>query len=249
MRPLNKIDFDEKVSVVEHLDELRHRLIAAALVVGVAFALAFWQNHLILDLANAPLPHGREPITLGVSEPFMTTVKLCTYAGLLLALPALLYLAAGFVLPALAPAQRRAIVPFLVAVPVLFVAGVVFSYLLVVPAALRFLLHFNQNQFDIQIRASEYYGFLSTTLIALGLIFEMPIAILAATRLGIVAPEDLSSNRRYALLAIAVLAMLLPGTDPVTMLISMVPLIALFEISVQVSKLVAPRGEPVPSSS
>jgi sec-independent protein translocase protein TatC len=249
MPKLQRIEFDQKATVVEHLDELRHRLIAAAIVLAVAFSFAFWQNHLVLDIANAPLPDGREPITLGVSEPFLTTVKLSIYAGLLLALPALLHLAAGFVLPALAPAERRAMVPFLVAVPVLFVAGVVFAYFVVVPAAVTFLLNFNQDQFDIQIRASEYYGFLITTLIALGLIFEMPLAILAVTRLGIVTPDDLSSNRRYALLAIAVLAMLLPGTDPVTMLISMVPLLALFECSVQLSKLVAPRGDPVPDGS
>jgi sec-independent protein translocase protein TatC len=240
MRRLRKIEFDEEAPVVDHLEELRSRLIVAGIVLGLAFALCFWQNHLVLALANAPLPDGREPITLGVSEPFMATVKLCGYAGLLLALPALLYLTAGFVLPALSPRERRTITPFLVAIPVLFIAGVVFSFFVIVPAATKFLLHFNRDQFDIQIRASQYYGFLLTTLMALGLVFELPLAILAVTRLGICTPDDLASNRRYAVLAIAVVAMLLPGTDPVTMLISMAPLLLLFELSVQLSKLVAP---------
>jgi sec-independent protein translocase protein TatC len=249
MRRLRRIDFDEKATVVEHLDELRHRLIAAAIVLGLAFAFTFWQNDLVLSIANAPLPDGREPTTLGVSEPFFATVKLCGYAAVLLALPALLHIAAGFALPALAPLERKRITPFLAAVPALFVAGVLFSYFFVVPAAINFLLNFNQDEFNVQIRASEYYGFLITTLLALGLIFEIPIAILALTRLGVFTSDDLSANRRYALLAIAVLAMLLPGTDPITMLISMVPLIALFELSVQLSKLVAPRREPIAARS
>jgi sec-independent protein translocase protein TatC len=237
MRRLRKIDFDQRVTLVEHLDELRTRLIAAGAVLAVAFGFAFWQNHLILAVANAPLPDGREPITFGITEPFMTTVKLCGYAGFVLALPALIYLAAGFVLPALAPAERRTVVPFIVAAPALFIAGVVFSYLVVVPAAAKFLLHFNEGQFNIQVRASEYYGFLGTTLLALGFVFEIPLVILAVTRIGLVSPEDLARNRRYAVLACAVVAMLLPGTDPVTMLICMAPLLILFELSVQLSKL------------
>jgi sec-independent protein translocase protein TatC len=241
MRLPRQISHDDEATLVDHLDELRSRLIVAGFVIVVAFALTFWQNHLVLDLANAPLPNDREPITLGISEPFLTTVKLCGYAGLLLALPALIYLAAGFVLPALAPAERRAITPFLVAAPALFIAGVVFSYFVVVPAAAKFLLHFNDGQFNIQVRASQYYGFLVTTLLALGVVFEVPIGILAVTRLGVISPEDLARNRRYAVLVIAVVAMLLPGTDPVTMLITMAPLLILYEGSVQLSKLLARR--------
>jgi sec-independent protein translocase protein TatC len=243
---LRRINFDERATAIEHLDELRSRLIAAGAVLALAFGFAFWQNHLILAVANAPLPDGREPITFGVTEPFMTTVKLCGYAGFVLALPALIYLAAGFVLPALAPAERRAIVPFVVAAPALFIAGVVFSYFVVVPAAAKFLLHFNEGQFNIQVRASEYYGFLGTTVLALGLIFELPLAILAMTRLGVVSPESLARNRRYAVLACAVVAMLLPGTDPVTMLICMAPLLILFELSVQLARLTSPPSSAQP---
>ncbi len=96
-----------------------------------------------------------------------------------------------------------------------------FSYFVVVPAAAKFLLNFNQDQFNIQVRASEYYGFLITTLLALGLVFQIPMGVVAVTRLGIVTPKQLSQNRRYAYLILAVVAMLLPGTDPVTMLIEL----------------------------
>ncbi len=248
MPRIGKIDFDERATVVEHLDELRSRLIVGGSVLAVAFALAFWQNHLLLEIANAPLPGGREPITLGVSEPFMTTVKLSVYGGFLLALPVLLWLAAGFLLPALTPAERRVVVPFVAAVPVLFIGGVVFSYFVVVPAAAQFLLNFNGDEFNIQVRASEYYSFFIVTLMAVGLVFQIPVGVLAVTRLGIVTPDQLARNRRYAVLAIATVAMLLPGTDPVTMLISMLPLLVLFELSVQLSKVVgrrAIRGAPV----
>ena len=117
-------------------------------------------------------------------------------------------------------------------VPVLFVAGVVFGYFVVLPAATKFLLNFNDQQFNIQIRAKDYYGFFTLTLAVMGLIFQLPIGILAITRLGILSPEQLSQNRRYAYVVLLVIAMLLPGTDPVTMLIELAPLIALYESSV-----------------
>jgi sec-independent protein translocase protein TatC len=170
------------------------------------------------------------------------------YAAIVIALPVILYQAYAFVLPALTPTERRVIVPFLIMVPVLFVAGVVFAYFVVVPAAVKFLLNFNQDQFNIQVRAREYYSFFAITLAAVGILFQVPIGILAITRLGIVTPEQLAKNRRYAILVIAVLAMLLPGTDPVTMLISMVPLIILFEGSLLLSRVIGRPPEPEPGS-
>lgn len=224
------------MTLVDHLDELRSRLIVCAAVLVVACGLAFWQNHLLLEVANAPLPGELEPITFGVTEPFMTTLKLSVYGGILLALPILLYQAYAFVLPAFSPHEKRVILPFLLMVPALFVAGVVFSYFVVVPAASQFLLNFNANDFNIQVRASEYYGFFVLSLIAVGLMFQIPVGVLSVTRLGIITPERLASNRRYALLVIAVAAMLLPGTDPVTMLISMAPLYGLFELSLLLAR-------------
>jgi sec-independent protein translocase protein TatC len=121
--------------------------------------------------------------------------------------------------------------PFLLTVPVLFIGGAVFAYFIVMPAALNFLLGFNADSFNIEIRASEYYGFFILTLIAVGFLFQIPVAVLAVCRLGITTPETLAANRRYAILIIAVAAMLLPGTDPVTMILAMTPLYVLFEAS------------------
>ena len=223
MATVRPVDFEDRLTLVEHLDELRNRIIASLAAFGAALAVCFWQNKFLLDLANEPLPEGRTPITFGVAEPFTTTLTICAYGAILITLPFLLYQAYAFVLPALSPREKKVILPFMIMAPFLFIAGVVFAYFVVVPAAAEFLLNFNDDQFNIEIRAREYYSFFALTEIAVGLLFQIPIGILAVTRLGIVTPQQIAANRRYAILIIAVLAMLLPGTDPITMIISMVP--------------------------
>jgi sec-independent protein translocase protein TatC len=244
---LRAAEFDEQMTLVEHLDELRNRIIASLAVLVVACGLCFWQNDLLIEIANQPLPGDRVPITFGVTEPFMTTLKISIYGGILIALPVLLYQAYAFLLPALKPTEKRVALPFLLMVPVLFITGVVFSYFVVVPAATQFLLNFNQDNFNIQVRASEYYSFFTLSLIAVGLLFQVPMGVVAVTRLGIVTPQQLSHNRRYAYLVMAVLAMLLPGTDPVTMLIELAPLVVLFELSLILARLVGRPAEPAAS--
>ncbi len=236
------IAHEDRLTLVEHLDELRSRLIASGATFVVALGLCFWQNHQILDLLNAPLPGDFKPVTFGVSEPFLTTVTVSAYAAILLSLPVLLYQAYAFLLPAFSPTQRRVALPLLLMVPVLFVAGVAFSYAFVLPAALKFLVNFNDSQFNIQVRAREYYGFAMMTLGALGLLFQIPVGVLAATRLGLTTPRKLRRARKHAVVGIAVVAMLLPGTDPITMLIAMVPLLVLYEASIV---LAAIAGKPV----
>jgi sec-independent protein translocase protein TatC len=246
MTRLRPVDFEDRLTLVEHLDELRTRIIISIVAFSVAFALCFWQNDRLLDIANAPLPGDRTPITFGVAEPFTTTVTITAYAAIVISLPVILYQAYAFVLPALTAREKRFVVPFLVLVPILFVAGVVFGYFVVLPAATKFLLNFNDNQFNIQVRARDYYSFFTLTLGVMGLIFQLPIGILAFTRLGIVTPEQLTQNRRYAYVVLLVIAMLLPGTDPITMLIEAVPLILLYEASVLLSRAF---GRPADTST
>jgi len=247
--------FDDQLTLVEHLDELRNRIIISAAVLVVACSLCFWQNHLLLEIANHPLPktiNGQQlkPITFGVAEPFMSTLKVSIYAGILIALPVILYELYAFLLPALKPTEKHLILPFLILVPVLFIAGVAFSYFVVVPAAAKFLLNFNQTEFNVQVRASDYYGFLLTTLLAVGLVFQIPMGVVAVTRLGIVTPRQLAKNRRYAYLILIIIAMLLPGTDPVTMLIEAAPLLILFELSLILARFMGtPRSASDTGSS
>jgi sec-independent protein translocase protein TatC len=246
MRRVKPISHEDEVSIVEHLDELRARIVVSATVFGVALALCFWQNHLLLELASAPLPAAHHRlITFGITEPFTTTVTVSAYGAIILALPIILYEAYAYLLPAFSDQQRKAVVPLLLLIPVLFIAGIVFGYFVVLPSATRFLLNFNDSQFNIQVRAKEYYGFFAQTLLACGIVFQVPVGILATVRLGIVRVSQLKQNRRYAYLACAVLAAALPGVDPVSMLLETAPLIALYELSIVLARLF---GEPKPAT-
>jgi sec-independent protein translocase protein TatC len=237
----------DRLTLVEHLDELRNRLIVCAAVFGVSLALCFWQNHLLLELAAGPLPSGHDRLlTFGVTEPFTTTVLVSTYGAIVLALPVFIHQLYGFILPAFSDAERRVVRPLLLFAPLLLLAGLAFSYFVVMPAALKFLLGFNQGQFNIQVRARDYYSFFSTTMLAGAVVFQMPMAILAVTRLGIVRVDQLTSNRRYAYLAIAVVAAALPGVDPVSMLLEMGPLLILYELSIVLARAF---GVPATSSA
>jgi sec-independent protein translocase protein TatC len=134
-------------------------------------------------------------------------------------------------------------------IPVLFIAGVAFGYFVVLPAAVGFLLHFNDHQFNVQVRAKDYYSFFSTTLLACGVVFQVPVGILSVTRLGIVKVEQLKQNRRYAYLGCAIVAAALPGVDPVSMLLETAPLIALYELSIVLASIWGQPTEPVDVAS
>jgi sec-independent protein translocase protein TatC len=305
-RALRPVGHDDRLSLIEHLDELRTRLILCALALGVAFGVAVWQNHPLLHAVNRPLERttaaaakhaspgqlgdsarsqvavrralergavafdrlaaspnsdpgqraelqaaartnreaarslpshvpGRQPVTLGVGEPLGTTLTVSLYFAILFALPFILYQVYAFVLPAFSPQEKRVIRPLMMLVPFLFAAGVIFGYFVVLPPAIKFLQTFNASSFDVLVQAKPYYSFVTLTLLSLGIVFQLPVAVLALTRSGIVSTQALRRNRRYAIVIIAVIAMLLPGTDPVTTLIEMVPLLVLYELSILLS--------------
>jgi sec-independent protein translocase protein TatC len=240
VRRIKPIDHEDELSVVGHLDELRSRMMVALAAFLVAFGLTTWQSDLVLAIVNAPLPGDMQPITLGPAEPFITTLKNAAYAAVLITLPVLLYQAYAFLVPALAPRERRLALPLLVMVPLLFIGGVVFCYLVVLPPALDFLLSFNASEFNTQLRASDYYDFATLTMLAMGLGLQVPVGVLVLTRLGVVTVDKLRRSRRYAILAIAVIAALLPTLDPITLVLEMVPLMLLNELSVQLARFFAP---------
>ena len=175
---------------------------------------------------------GRQPVTLGVGEPLSTTLTVSFYFAALISLPFILFQLYAFVLPAFSPEERKVALPLMLMVPVLFILGVLFAYFVVVPPAIRFLQTFNQDNYDVLVQAKPYYSFVTLTLISIGILFQIPVGVLALTRAGIVTPAQLRKNRRYALVVIAVVAMLLPGTDPITMLLAMAPLLVLYEVSI-----------------
>jgi sec-independent protein translocase protein TatC len=293
---LKPVGHEDRLSLVEHLDELRTRIVLALAAFAICFGLCLWQNDRILDALNEPINQtsfkqcdtsrdtfeqqacfnkelkalalenaeyfrasspalaarwekvaesvpnaSRLPVTLGVGEPFFQTIRVAAYAGLLLALPLLLFQMYAFVLPAFSARERRVATPLMAMIPFLFVAGAAFGYFVVLPNAVKFLVNFNDDSFDILLQAKDFYRFEIMVLIAMGLLFQIPTGILALTRAGILTPRQLRQNRRYAILVIAVLAMLLPGTDPITMLIAMAPLLVLYEGSILLATLLERR--------
>jgi sec-independent protein translocase protein TatC len=225
-----------ELSLVDHLDELRLRIVSSVAALGVAFGVCLWQNHALLAALTRPLGD-QKPVTFGVAESFTTTLTVSAYAALVLALPVVLYQVYAFALPALRPGDARHLRPLLFAAPVLFAAGACFAYFLVLPAAIAFLLHFNDDQFRILIRARDYYGFVGQMLLALGLLFQVPVVVTLLARLGILTAGTLRGVRRYAYVGCVIAAMLLPGVDPVTMLIETVPIVALYELSIVLAAL------------
>jgi len=186
-------------------------------------------------------PQGDKPVTLGIGEPFTTTVTISLLFALILALPFVLYQACAFLMPALHPHERRHIRPLVVSIPFLFVAGVLFGYFVVLPAAVHFFQNFNSDQFNVLVQANQYYKFAATTVLAMGLLFQVPVGIVAITRAGFITPRRLRKNRRYAVIACGAVAAFLPG-DVVTLLLETVPLYLLFEVGVLLASIAERRS-------
>jgi sec-independent protein translocase protein TatC len=246
VRRIRPISHEDRLSVVDHLDELRGRLIICVLAFVVAWAFTGWQNHLVLEIMNDPLPNGPDgqiqPITLGPSEAFTSTLMNAAYFALIISGPIILYQLYAFILPAFSPSERRVATPLLILVPVLFIAGVVFCYFVVLTPALHFLLNFNADEFNTQVRAKDYYSFVSLIMITMGLGFQIPVGVLAACKVGATNVDKLRRSRRYAIVTIVVLASLLPTLDPVTLLLEALPFYVLYELSIL---LAARWGRPV----
>jgi sec-independent protein translocase protein TatC len=243
MARLKPVSHDDRLPLVDHLDELRTRLIISAVVFGLVFTACFWRDEQLLEIANAPLPDSVNLAAFGIAEQFTTTVTVVAYAALIISMPVLLFQFYAFVLPAFSPGERRVALPLLLMVPILFVAGALFGYYVILPPAITFLLGFNAEQFATLPRAREYYSFAAMSLMAVGLLFQTPVVILALTRLGITTPAQLRRHRRYAILVIAIVAALLPSVDPVTMLLTMFPLFMLYEASILLASI---AGGPSP---
>lgn len=301
-RVIRAVGHEEHLSLVEHLEELRTRLIVGLVAVGVSFAFCFWQNHALLRIigdpyaketqgqvakcqgvngpvwcadkairnvgnleqrwfailtapgsglsasaragfkaleprlsqALAPIPKtppSNNLVTLGIGEPFTATITVIFYFSLLISLPIILYELYGFLIPAFSPDERKVARPVAMAVPGLFVCGVLFGYFVVLPAAVHFLQNFNAGSFEQLVQANSYYKFAALIMLAMGVIFQVPLAVVAAGRAGIVTPRQLRKNRRIAVVVAVAIAALLPG-DVVTMTLETAPIIVLYEVGI-----------------
>ncbi len=232
---------DARLDTVAHLDELRRRLIASLLVLGVAFGVAFaWHGELI-HLLNAPL-RGGQPVTLGITEPFFTALKVSAFAAFLGSFPVLMWHLWRYVAPTVAPGIRRAVATYVAAGTLLMAFGVLFAYLVALPSAVGFLTGFDDHLYDVQVRAQEYYVFASAVLLAVGFVFQLPVVLLALVRFRVLTHAMLAGNRKIAYVGLMALAVLMPGVDPVTTLMWVLPLGVMYEVSVLLARRVERRA-------
>jgi sec-independent protein translocase protein TatC len=304
---LRPIGHEDRLSIVDHLDELRTRLIICGVALVVAFGFCFWQNQRLLDALNRALPDTpatsqnhisgltgdsvnerkgllkaaaadkqlaastanpalkqsylqaaaglteaaqalpsstgkRLPITIGVGEPFTTTLTVAAYFALLITLPVLLYQVYAFVIPALNPEEKSVALPVMLAAPALFLAGAAFAYFFVLPPAVHFLQGYNSQNFDILVQAKTYYKFQIFTMLGVGLAFQLPLALLALHRLGVINGSTLTQHWRYATVIMAVIAAAMPGADPVSTAFEMLPLVVLYLASIVMLKIADRRA-------
>jgi sec-independent protein translocase protein TatC len=233
----------EEATLVDHLGELRARLVISLITLGVAFAVIFPFHEHLVEWLKEPLPDDKRLVTLGVTEPFTTSIKVSFYAAIAVALPVLLYQLWAFLAPAVDESVQRVLSVFVALATVLFAAGLAFGYTIVLPRALTFLTAYDDELYDVQIRASYYYGFVSLALLGMALVFELPIFILALVRLRVLTADRLRRNRRMGIFLVVFVAALLPTVDPVSLAFEAIPMLILFELSIWLAVFMERRWE------
>jgi sec-independent protein translocase protein TatC len=232
----------EEATLGEHLDELRGRIFVMLGALGLATVVAYVFHDNVLRWLNQPLPPDhRKLYTFGVAEPFTVTITVCLYAGFVLALPIILWQLWLFFAPAVDPATERKVLGLALAAVGLGVAGVAFGYWVLLPRAVHFLTNYGAQNFHIAIRASSYYNFVVTVLVGVVIVFQVPLVILGLVSLGVLSSRTLRRQRRVGYLVTAGIALALPGPDPVTTLLELLPMWLLFESSIWLAVLVERR--------
>lgn len=245
MRLPRRLEHGQPAELVEHLDELRARLIVCLLAIGAGFTVGYVVHPTILGWLNRPLPADhRHPVTFGIAEPFMISLEVSLAAGFALALPVVLWQVWSYFAPAVQQHQQRTVVRFVLLATALFVGGVSFAYRIAFPAAVHFLTNYDNNLYDVQVRAQSYYSFALLVLAAIGVVFEVPIFVLALVRLRIMSAAKLRRTWRGGLALMAVIGACLPGYDPITTLMEMLPLMALYVLAVGLAGLLERRWFP-----
>ena len=240
-----RLQHGEEATLVEHLDELRSRLIVMLVAILVAVTATYALHHRLVHWLLKPLPAARRhPITLSPAEPFITSFMVSFYAAVVIALPIVLWQIWAFLAPAFDERTQRG-VRWLVALATgLTVAGIFFGYYVVLPAALHFLTNYDSGLYNIQIRARDYFSFVTLVMLAVAVVFQVPLFILGLVRIGLLTSRKLRKNWRIGIVAMTALAVALPGVDPVTTMLEMVPLIGLYLVSLGLSGFFERRWHP-----
>jgi sec-independent protein translocase protein TatC len=238
-----RLKYGEEATLVEHLEELRQRIFVCLGALLAGFVVTYSIHRHLLHWLNRYLPkHAGKPFTLGVAEPFLTVMKISLWGAFLLALPVILWQLWSFLAPAVDQGTERRIRAFVFFASTLLVAGIAFGYFVTLPAAVHYLTNYDKQVFDIHIGASSYYSFVTMVLIAMAVVFELPIVVMALVRLGILSTRQLRRNRRVGYFVVACIGVALPGIDPVTTIFETLPLWFLFELSIWLSILAERRA-------
>jgi sec-independent protein translocase protein TatC len=229
---------------LEHLEELRWRIVKSLIAGIIAFAFSFWvvTNYDVITILAKPIEpflHGKKLYVTGPFEKFTILMQLAVTMAIALASPIIGYQVWGFLAPALMPKERRIIVPVLAGAVVLFFCGVALNVLVFIPTTMKLLDGINTPMLESLFTASEYFGMLLMLSLAFGALFELPILILILTALGLITPKLLTTYRRHAFVAILILCEIAtPGDLIISTLIMFVPVYGLYELSLIVSWIV-----------
>jgi sec-independent protein translocase protein TatC len=238
-----RLSYGEEATLVEHLDELRTRLIVCLIALGAAFPIAYIFHERLIEALIRLAPDDKEIITIGVAEPFTMAIKVSFYASLALAFPVLVWQAWSFFAPAVQERNQRVVVRFVALASVLFAGGMAFAYFVILPRALDFLTNYDEELYNVQIRASYFLSFAALLIFATGLVFQLPIFVLGLVRLGVLTSAQLRSNRKIGYVVLLGAAILLPTVDPVSLALEVIPLLVLFELSIWLSVLLERRWQ------
>ncbi len=230
------------MSLMEHLEELRKRIIHSALYLALGFVTAWIFHNPIVEFFQAPLNHiGKSLVFTHPMDPLNLYLQASLLAGAILAAPFILYQVWLFIAPGLYQKEKRFVVPFMTATVGLFLSGAAFGYYWVLPGAIKILVVDFGHNFTPMVTIEDYTGFFLSVILGLGISFEMPILIFFLAMFGIVSPRFLWKNMRYAILAVfLVAAIITPSPDPWTMCIYAVPMLALYLIGIAVAWWVHP---------
>jgi sec-independent protein translocase protein TatC len=246
---------DKKMPLLDHLIELRQRLIWSVVALAICFILGYALSGVIFDFLVRPLQHIASPdgqrrmIFTAPTEAFFTYVKVAFFAAIFMSFPVVAAQIWMFVAPGLYKHEKKAFLPFLAATPLLFLLGAAFLYFLILPAALKFFASFEvpaaEGQMPIQLEAkmSEYLSLVMTLILAFGISFELPVLLVLLAKVGIVSSETLASKRRYAIVGIVAFAGVVTPPDVFSQLSLAVPMYLLYEISIWIAKFVEKKRE------
>lgn len=236
MKSKDLMVMEEKLSLVEHLTELRNRIIKAVLAFIICSGAIFFVADQLYYYLTEPLGVTKL-VYIAPAEGFLSYLRLAVYGGLVLSSPVVFYQFLRFVLPGLYSKERRVIFTLIPGAFLLMCGGVAFGYFVVLPFALKYLLTFGSMRIEPMLSVHKYIGFVSTTLLILGCIFELPLVMVGLTKLGIVTPKFLRKNRKYAIVVAVALGAVLTPPDIFTQLLMAGPLILLYEASIWISYL------------